>query len=88
MNRPDFTGLVEALKGGSFKNVGFKPLKLGNFDGVQYRKVVDVWFTEMEDDYLHATKWTTVCCGICSFQSKGLCFNMVEDNEARGREDP
>jgi hypothetical protein len=42
MNRLDFIELVEALKGGSFKSVGFKPLKLGNFDGVQDRKVVDV----------------------------------------------
>lgn len=24
MNRPNFNGLVEALKGGSFKSVGFK----------------------------------------------------------------
>jgi hypothetical protein len=29
MNRPDFIGLVEALKG-----VGFKPIKFGNFDDV------------------------------------------------------
>jgi hypothetical protein len=35
MNRPDFIKLVEALKRGSFKSVGFKPIKLGNFDGVQ-----------------------------------------------------
>jgi hypothetical protein len=34
MNRPDFIKLVEALKGGASKNVGFKPTKLGNFDGV------------------------------------------------------
>jgi hypothetical protein len=35
MNRLDFTRLVEAFKGGSSKNVGFKLIKLGNFDGVQ-----------------------------------------------------
>jgi hypothetical protein len=55
MNRPDFTELVVALKGRSLKGVGFKPIKLGNFDGVQDRKVVDAWFTKMED-YLHAAK--------------------------------
>ncbi len=33
-------------------------------------------------------KLGAVCCGTCSVLSKGLCFNMVEDNEARGREDP
>jgi hypothetical protein len=47
--------LIKALKGGSFKNVGFKPTKLGNFNGVQDQKVVDVWFSKMED-YLHAAK--------------------------------
>jgi len=35
MNRPNFTELVEALKGGSFKSVGFKPVKPGNFDGAR-----------------------------------------------------
>jgi hypothetical protein len=34
MNGPNFTKLVEALKGGSSINVRFKPIKLGNFDGV------------------------------------------------------
>jgi hypothetical protein len=34
MNRPDFTELVVALKGGSSKGVRFKPAKLGNFDRV------------------------------------------------------
>jgi hypothetical protein len=43
MNRFDFIKLVEALKGGSFKSVGFKPTKLRNFDGVQDQKVGDVW---------------------------------------------
>jgi hypothetical protein len=55
MNGPDFTELVEALKGRSSKSVGFKPTKPGNFDGVQDQKVVDVWFAKMED-YIHATK--------------------------------
>jgi hypothetical protein len=54
MNRPDFTRLVEALKRGSFKNVGFKPVKPRNFDGVRYQKVVDVWLAKMED-YFHAS---------------------------------
>jgi len=35
MNRPNFIELVVALKGGSSKGVGFKPAKLGNFDGVR-----------------------------------------------------
>jgi hypothetical protein len=34
MNRFNFTWLVEAFKGGSSKKTGFKPIKLGNFDGV------------------------------------------------------
>ncbi len=34
MNRPDFTKLFAALKGGSLKGVGFKPTKPGNFDGI------------------------------------------------------
>jgi hypothetical protein len=55
MNRLDFTKLVAAFKGGSLKGVGFKPIKLGNFDKVQDRKVVDVWLVEMKD-YLHAAK--------------------------------
>jgi hypothetical protein len=42
MNRPNFNELVVALKGGSLKGVGFQPAKLGNFDGVRDRKVVDV----------------------------------------------
>jgi hypothetical protein len=55
MNRPNFSELVTALKGGSSKNAGLQPAKLGNFDGVHDRKVVDAWLAEMED-YLHATK--------------------------------
>jgi len=55
MNRPDFNELVTTLKGGSSKGVGFKPVRLGNFDGAWDRKVVDAWFVEMED-YLHAAK--------------------------------
>jgi hypothetical protein len=34
MNRPNFTKLVAALKGGSSKSVGFKPAGPGNFDGI------------------------------------------------------
>jgi len=33
MNRPDFSELVTALKGGSSKNVGYQPAKPGNFGG-------------------------------------------------------
>jgi hypothetical protein len=35
--------------------VGFNFIKPMNFDGVQDRKVVDVWFAKMKD-YLHAAK--------------------------------
>jgi hypothetical protein len=35
MNRPNFIKMVEALKKGSFKSVGFKSTKHGNFDRVQ-----------------------------------------------------
>jgi hypothetical protein len=55
MNRPDFSELVTALKGGSSKGVEFKPARPGNFDGARDRKVVDAWLAEMED-YLHAAK--------------------------------
>jgi hypothetical protein len=37
MNRPDFSELVAAFKGGSSKNVGYRPAKPRNFN----RKVVD-----------------------------------------------
>ncbi len=55
MNRPDFTDLVVALKGGSSKEAKFQPAKPKNFDGAHNRKVVDVWLAEMED-YLHVAK--------------------------------
>jgi hypothetical protein len=55
MNRPDFSELVAALKGGASKDARLQPAKPGNFDGAHDRKVVDVWFAEMED-YLHAAK--------------------------------
>jgi hypothetical protein len=55
MNRPDFSELVVALKGGSSKSAGFQPVKPGNFDGVRNRKVVDVWLAKMED-YIHTAK--------------------------------
>jgi hypothetical protein len=55
MNRPDFTKLVVALKGGSLKGVGLKFAKLGNFDVVRDQKVVDAWLAKMED-YLHVAK--------------------------------
>ncbi len=55
MNRPDFTELITAFKGGSSKGVGFKPDKPRSFDGIRGWKVVDVWLADMED-YIHATK--------------------------------
>jgi len=55
MNRPDFSELVVALKGGASKDARFQPAKPGNFDGAHDRKVVDTWLVEMED-YLHAAK--------------------------------
>ncbi len=55
MNRPDFSELVAALKGGSLKGAGFQLAKLGNFDGVQNRKVMDAWLAKMED-YFRAAK--------------------------------
>ncbi len=42
MNMFNFTKLVEALKGGSSRNVRFKPAQPNNFDGVRDQKVVDV----------------------------------------------
>jgi len=56
MNRPDFSELVAALKGGASKDARFQPAKPGNFDGARDRKVVDIWLTKMED-YLHAATW-------------------------------
>jgi hypothetical protein len=35
MNRPNFSELVAALKGGSSKNAGFQPAKPGNFNGAR-----------------------------------------------------
>ncbi len=55
MNRPDFNELITALKGGSSKGVGFQLAKPWNFDGVQDRKVVDVWLVQM-NDYLYVAK--------------------------------
>jgi hypothetical protein len=54
-NMLDFTKLVAVLKGGLFKSLGFKHIKLENFDGVQDRKVVDTLFAKMED-YFHVVK--------------------------------
>jgi hypothetical protein len=55
MNRPDFVGLDKALKRRSSKSVAFKSIKPRNFDKVQDRKVVDVWFVKIKD-YFHAAK--------------------------------
>jgi hypothetical protein len=55
MNRPDFSELVVALKGGASKDARLQPAKPRNFDGAYDRKVVDAWLAEMED-YLHAAK--------------------------------
>jgi hypothetical protein len=42
MNTLNFIKLVKTFKSGSSKSVRFKPAKLGNFDGVQNEKVMDV----------------------------------------------
>jgi hypothetical protein len=55
INRPDFSELIAALKGGPSKNARFQPAKPENFDGARDRKVVDAWLAEMED-YLHIAK--------------------------------
>jgi hypothetical protein len=55
MNRPDFSELVVALKGGASKDARFQPAKPRNFDGARDRKVVDAWLAEMED-YLHVAR--------------------------------
>ncbi len=55
MNRPNFSELVMALKGGASKDVRFQLAKRENFDGACNRKVVNVWLTEMED-YIHVAK--------------------------------
>jgi len=55
MNRPDFSELVVAFKGGASKDARFQLAKPGNFDGARDRKVVDVWLAKMED-YLHVAK--------------------------------
>jgi len=41
MNRPDFSDLVVALKGGSSKGMGFQLAKPRNFDGVRDQKVIN-----------------------------------------------
>jgi hypothetical protein len=55
MNRLNFIKLVETFKKESSKSVRFKLAKLGNLDGVQNQKVVDVWLGKMEN-YFHAIK--------------------------------
>ncbi len=61
MNRPDFSELIAALKGGTSKDARFQLAKPGNFNGARDRRVVDAWLAEMED-YLHAAKvgWHSV----------------------------
>jgi len=66
--------------------VEFKPTRPGNFDGARDRKVVDAWLAEMED-YLHAAKvGRHSALELAQSYWKGL--HMVEDCEARRREDP
>jgi len=55
ISRHNFIGLVEAFKRKSLKNVGFKFIKLWNFDGLQDQKVINAWIAKMED-YLHVVK--------------------------------
>jgi hypothetical protein len=81
MNRPDFTGLVEALKKKSFKSVGFKPIKPGNFD-----EVIDVWLAKMED-YFHVTKVGQQCVvGLVQSYLKGYVstwWRIVKQKERK-----
>ncbi len=55
MNRPNFSELVAALKGGVSKDARFQVAKPRNFDGARDRKVMDIWLVEMED-YFHVAK--------------------------------
>ncbi len=55
MNRPNFSEMVAAFKGGASKDARFQLAKPGNFDGARDRKVMDTWLAEMED-YLHVAK--------------------------------
>jgi hypothetical protein len=50
-NRPDFSELVAALKGGSSKNAGFQSAKPGNFDGVATERL---WMFGL-------SKWRIIC---------------------------
>jgi len=88
MNRPDFTELVMALKGGSSKGVGFQPAKPRNF--LQDPKSKGCRCLACGNGRLHSCHqgWATFGCGTCSILPKRLCFHTVEDSEARGREDP
>jgi hypothetical protein len=83
--------LVVALKGSLTKSVGFKPTEPRNFDGIRDQKVVDAWLMDMED-YIHATKvGRHSIVELAQSYLKGYAphgVHMVEDGEARKREDP
>jgi len=86
MNRLNFPGLVEAFKGGSSKNVGFKPTKLENLMGARLK---GCGCLACRDGKLPSCCQSLVAIWvICSILPKGLCFRMVEDGETRGRENP
>jgi len=48
---------------------------------------VDVWLAKMETTFM-PPKLAALGRGTCPILFERLCFHMVEDNEARGREDP
>jgi hypothetical protein len=88
MNRPNFTELVVALKRRLSKGVGFKLVKLGNFDRVRNQKVVDVLACKNGGLPSCCQSWATLGHGTCLILFERLCFHIVEDSEGRGREDP
>jgi len=88
MNRLDFTELVAALKGGSSKGVGFQPTKPKNFDGIRNQKGCRCLACRNGGRHSCCQGWMTFYHRTCPILLKRLCFHMVEDSEARGREDP
>ncbi len=88
MKRPDFSELVVAFKGGLSKGVGFQPIKHGNFLWGPRSKGCKCLTCENEKLYSCHQGWATLGCGTCSILLEGLCLHMVEDGEAKRREEP
>jgi len=84
MNRPNFIGLVEALKRRSFKTARFKPIKPESFDG---SKIERLWMLGLQRCKISSCcqSWVAICLTY-SILFKGLCLHMVEDGEERRRE--